>query len=356
MSAVDGPLLRVNDLRTSFTTPGGVVTAVDGVSFELARRQSIGVVGESGCGKTVMSHTILRLLPGRSVACSGEIVFGGTDLLTLTTRQMRHIWGARVGLVPQDPTTSLNPVMKLGRQLTEHVRLHLGMDQAAATALAVDLLASVGITDPSRRLRQYPFELSGGMRQRIAIAIAIACRPQLLVADEPTTSLDVTIQAQILDLLQHQQREREMAMMLISHDLAVVAGRTDLTMVMYAGKVVEKAPTRRLFAAARHPYTEALLAATPRVDAPSHSRHRAIPGRPPNLLRRAAGCSFAPRCRYAQEQCLEETPALRSGGDGDHEFACFFPVGTGGGQAALESNHRRGRTAAGLPVVGAARG
>jgi len=343
-------LLQVADLSAVFHTRRGPVRAVDGVSFDLAPGETLGVVGESGSGKTVMSRTVLHLQPGLGLGSGGAVLFDGTDLSRLSTKQMRSFWGARIGLVPQDPMTSLNPVMRLGRQLTEHVQRHLGLDRRAADTRAVELLGSVGISDPVRRLRQYPYELSGGMRQRVAIAIAIACGPALLVADEPTTALDVTVQAQILDLLAHQQRERKMSMLLISHDLAVVAGRTDHTMVMYAGQVVEKSETSRLFAAPRHPYTEALLAATPRVDAPSHTRHRAIPGRPPNLLDLGEGCRFAPRCRYAQDECLSQAPGLVAAGEPGHDARCFFPVGTTEGAEALRANLRRGRTAAGSPI------
>lgn len=345
------PLLDVVDLKTWFDTPRGVVKAVDGVSFTLHRGRTLGVVGESGSGKTVMSRSVLNLLPKQAtIPAGGEVLFDGVNLRPLDARRMRDYWGRRIALVPQDPMTSLNPVVRVGRQLTEHLRYHRKLGRAESGNAALSLLRSVGIPEPSRRLRQYPHELSGGMRQRVTIAIALACDPELLVADEPTTALDVTVQAQVLDLLRQQQIQRHMAMMLITHDLSVVAGHTDDIVVMYAGRVVEKAPTEVLFKRPRHPYTTALLAATPRLENAPHTRHAVIPGRPPDLIDLPNACHFAPRCQYAQPRCLVEDPALTANDDVGHESACFFPVGTNAGRDALRRNQEVGHTAAGTPV------
>jgi peptide/nickel transport system ATP-binding protein len=333
-----GPLLDVQDLKTWFRTERGTVRAVDGVSFTVERGQTIGIVGESGSGKTVLSRSVMGLLPAQNVIRQGRVLFEGRDLTALATAEMRAIWGAEIAMVFQDPMTSLNPVMKIGRQLTEGLRHHLSMAKHEATETAVALLRSVGIPEPERRLDQYPFELSGGMRQRVTIAIAISCGPKLLMADEPTTALDVTVQAQILNLLQDKQRERYMAMVLVTHDLGVVAGRTDQIAVMYAGKIVEKAPTRKLFEEMRMPYTEALVKSIPKVTNASHTRLLAITGRPPDLAHPPSGCRFAPRCPYTQARCIEEEPPLTSPDGGDHFFACWFPVGTPEGKAALEHN------------------
>ena len=340
----EGSLLKVDDLRTYFRTPRGIVRAVDGVSFSLERGKTLGVVGESGSGKTVLSRSIMRLLPkSTTVHPTGSVVFEGRDLLSLNIKQMQDVWGEEIAMVFQDPMTSLNPVVKIGRQISEGLRHHLDMSKSDAREAAVALLTSVGIPEPIRRLSQYPHELSGGMRQRVTIAIALACGPRLLMADEPTTALDVTVQAQILDLLQKQQRERFMAMVLVTHDLGVVAGRTDEIAVMYAGKVVERAPTYELFHEMRMPYTEALLKSIPRITNPSHTRLQAITGRPPDLVNLPDGCKFAARCPYAQERCLEEEPPLLPGPTPGHEFRCWFPVGTPEGMAALERNVRERR-------------
>ncbi len=343
-----GPLLDVVDLKTWFRTERGTVRAVDGVSFSVERGQTIGIVGESGSGKTVLSRSVMGLLPARNVLRQGRVMFEGRDLAALPVNEMRRIWGAEIAMVFQDPMTSLNPVMKIGRQLTEGLRHHLSMGKKEANETAVALLRSVGIPEPDRRLKQYPFELSGGMRQRVTIAIAMSCGPKLLMADEPTTALDVTVQAQILNLLHDKQRERYMAMVLVTHDLGVVAGRTDQIAVMYAGQIVEKAPTRKLFSEMRMPYTEALVKSIPRVRNASHTRMLAITGRPPDLAQPPVGCRFAPRCPYAQARCVEEAPPLTSPDGGDHLFACWFPVGTAEGKAALEHNieQRRPQTLA----------
>jgi peptide/nickel transport system ATP-binding protein len=336
-----GALLEVDDLRTWFRTPRGIVHAVDGVSFSLERGKTIGIVGESGSGKTVLSRSVMGLLPkSTTFHPTGRVMFDGKDLLKLPAREMRDIWGEEMAMVFQDPMTSLNPVVKIGRQITEGLEHHLDMSRGDAHQAAVALLTSVGIPEPVRRLHQYPHELSGGMRQRVTIAIALACGPRLLMADEPTTALDVTVQAQILDLLQKQQRERFMAMVLVTHDLGVVAGRTDEIIVMYAGRVVEKAQTYDLFHDMKMPYTEALLKSIPRVTNKSHTRLQAIIGRPPDLVNLPDGCTFAARCPYAQERCHEEEPPLLAGAAAGHEYRCWFPVGTPEGADALARNIR----------------
>jgi oligopeptide/dipeptide ABC transporter ATP-binding protein len=257
-----------------------------------------------------------------------------------------------MAMVFQDPMTSLNPVMKIGRQITEGLRYHLDLPKEEATNQALQLLDSVGIPDPKRRIGQYPHELSGGMRQRVTIAIALACGPKLLFADEPTTALDVTVQAQILNLLNQQQRERHMAMVLVTHDLGVVAGRTDEIAVMYAGQIVEKAPTRALFAHVRMPYTEALLRSIPKLESPSHTRLQIIGGRPPDLIHPPSGCRFAPRCPYAQAKCHTEMPPLVEAETPGHEYRCWFPVGTEAGREALERNLAHHVPAAAAAVTG----
>ena len=346
-----GPLLRVEDLKTHFRTERGTVRAVDGVSFTLERGRTLGVVGESGSGKTILSRSIMGLLPTRNTIRTGHVYYEGKDIIGYTPDEMRDVWGAEMSMVFQDPMTSLNPVMKVGRQITESLEFHLGMDKAESEQTAVALLSSVGIPEPATRLNEYPHQLSGGMRQRVTIAIALACGPKLLFADEPTTALDVTVQAQILNLLQQQQKERHMAMILVTHDLGVVAGRTDDIAVMYGGKVVEQAPTAALFAGMKMPYTEALLKSIPRVEHRSHTRLEAIAGRPPDLINPPKGCNFAPRCRYAQERCREEAPPLMDGGTPGHTYRCWFPVDSPEGAEALARNEAAGVTPVGLPVV-----
>jgi len=341
-----GTLLEVTDIRTWFNAAAGVVKAVDGVSFTLERGQTLGVVGESGSGKTILSRSIMGLLPKKNVIRSGSIRYEGTEISQYGPDAMRSIWGTEMAMIFQDPMTSLNPVMKIGKQITESLRTHLGMDKAEARQTAVALLASVGIPEPAHRFNEYPHQLSGGMRQRVMIAIALACGPRLLFADEPTTALDVTVQAQILDLLQRQQVERNMALVLVTHDLGVVAGRTDHIAVMYAGKIVEKAPTSVLFSDVKMPYTEALLRSIPKLENPSHTRLDVIPGRPPDLVNPPKGCNFSPRCPYAQERCFEEEPQLTPAGTPDHVFACWYPVGTPEGDAARARNE-----ADGVPVA-----
>jgi peptide/nickel transport system ATP-binding protein len=322
---VSAPLLSVEGVTVDLPTPRGPLRAVDGVDLTLAPGSTLGIVGESGCGKTMLSRSILQLLPKRA-RLGGRIMFAGRDLVSLAPEELRRLRGPELAVVFQDPMTSLNPVLTIGTQIIETLQAHLGMDTATATQRGVELLAAVGIPAPEQRLRQYPHQLSGGMRQRVAIAIALSCEPKLLIADEPTTALDVTVQAQILDLLAREQQRRHMALILITHDLGVVAGRTDEVAVMYAGRVVERAPTPTLFTRMRMPYTQALLAAIPKLDSPPHTPLPAIAGRPPDQTRPLKGCSFEPRCRYADDRCRATKPPLadpeRLGG----LFACWHPL------------------------------
>lgn len=342
----DRRLLTVTDLRTTFSIAAGDVQAVRGVSFALHRGRTLGIVGESGCGKTVLARSIMRLNLGSNVTTTGTAEFAGRDLLSLPMADMHEMWGMELAMVFQDPMTSLNPLVRVGRQVTEHLRQHLGVGRAEAARTAVDLLNEVRIPEPEARLKAYPHELSGGMRQRICIAIALACEPSLLFADEPTTALDVTVQHQILNLLGREQRERDMAMVLVTHDLGVIAGRTDDTLVMYAGMVVEQAPTRSLFEDMRHPYSEALLRSLPRTSQVSHTRLAAITGRPPDLIDPPSGCAFSPRCPYVQPRCREEVPPLSAVDDPDHRFACWTPVGSPEGRDAFARNVAEGLTQA----------
>jgi peptide/nickel transport system ATP-binding protein len=322
---MDRPLLSVENVAVDLPTPRGNLRAVDRVNLALGPGETLGVVGESGCGKTMLSRAILQLLP-KKAKLSGRVMFDGQDLVSLDREKLRKLRGRSLAVVFQDPMTSLNPVLTIGTQLIETLQEHLELDLAAAKKRSVELLAAVGIPAPEQRLTQYPHQLSGGMRQRVAIAIALSCEPKLLIADEPTTALDVTIQAQIFDLLAREQRRRHMAMILITHDLGVVAGRTDEVAVMYAGRVVERAPTPALFKKMRMPYTEALLAAIPKLDAAPHAVLPAISGRPPDPTRPIKGCSFSPRCRYAVARCHEEKPALTEAETPAHQFACFHPI------------------------------
>ena len=351
-----GPILEVTDLKTHFETERGIVRAVDGVTFALDRGKTLGVVGESGSGKTVLSRSIMGLLPKRGTIREGSVRFDGTDIGELSAKEMRAYWGARLSMIFQDPMTSLNPVMKIGKQITESIRQHLDVDRKYANELAENLLRSVRIPEPEQRLKEYPHQLSGGMRQRVCIAVALACGPALLFADEPTTALDVTVQAQVLDLMATQQRERFMAIVLITHDLGVVAGRADEIAVMYAGRIVEKAPTSVLFSDMKMPYTEALLSSIPKLEHASHTRLATIPGRPPNLVNPPKGCKFAPRCSYAQDRCLEEEPPLLPGTQPGHEFRCWFPVGTPEGTEALARNRAAATGAAPGDAPGATGG
>ena len=322
------PLLAVEDLSVAIPTARGLLHAVNQVALTLERGSTLGIVGESGCGKTMLSRALLQLLP-RKAKLSGRIRFDGRDLLSLSKEALRKLRGKEIAVVFQDPMTSLNPVLTVGSQLIETLHEHLGLGQSAASERAVALLAAVGIPAPAQRLRQYPHQLSGGMRQRVAIAIALSCEPRLLIADEPTTALDVTVQAQILDLLAREQRQRQMAMVLITHDLGVVAGRTDEVAVMYAGRIVEQAPTRILFKDMRMPYTAALLAAIPKLESPPHTPLAAIGGKPPDPTRPMPGCAFAPRCDRAAPNCRERAPGLTAAAGAGHQYSCWRPLGTG---------------------------
>lgn len=335
-------LLEVQDLQTHFRTARGLVKAVDGVSLTLERGKTLGLVGESGSGKSVLSRSIMQLFPKRNVFTSGKVIFEGEDITGLSPKELRSFWGTEMAMVFQDPMTSLNPVMKIGKQLTEGLRKHLNFDRDQADATALQLLRSVHIPEPEQRLDEYAHQLSGGMRQRVTIAMALACGPKLLFADEATTALDVTVQAQILNLLQDLQEERDMGMILVTHDLGVVAGRTHEIAVMYAGKIVEKAPTSVLFSNMKMPYTEALLRSIPKLENPSHTALQAIGGRPPDLIAPPNGCNFSPRCPYAQERCHEEEPSLQAADEAGHSFACWYPVGTKENEAALEANLAKG--------------
>jgi peptide/nickel transport system ATP-binding protein len=318
-------LLDVEDIMVELSTERGPLLAVADVSLEVAPGRTLGIVGESGSGKTMLARAILRLLPP-AARVAGRVRFDGRDLYDLPQETLRCLRGRELAVVFQDPTTSLNPVLTVGGQIVETLRAHLGLGERAALAQAVNLLAEVGIPEPERRARQYPHQLSGGMRQRVAIAIALSCAPKLLIADEPTTALDVTVQAQILDLLARETRKRGMAMILITHDLGVVAGRTDEVAVMYAGRIVEHAPTRALFKNPRHPYAEALMAAIPKLDAPPHTPLATITGAPPDPARLPGGCPFNPRCRHAQDRCRRDRPPLSTGHGAGHPYACWFPL------------------------------
>jgi peptide/nickel transport system ATP-binding protein len=319
-------LLEVDDLHVSFATPRGAVQAVQGVSLQLEQGKTLGIVGESGSGKTVLSRAIMGLLPRHSATQTGSVRYEGTEILNAPNAELRKLWGTQIAMVFQDPMTSLNPVLRIGRQITEALRIHLKLGKGEAKETALSLLMQVGIPSPVERYDAYPGQLSGGMRQRVMIAIALACAPRLLMADEPTTGLDVTVQAQILDLLSSLQHQRQMGMILVTHDLGVVATRTDEIIVMYAGNVVERAPTDVLFSRMSMPYTEALLKSMPRISNPSHTRLLAIDGRPPDLLSPPAGCPFAPRCPYAQSKCHNEKPPLIEGAVPGHSYACWFPL------------------------------
>ena len=319
-----GVLLEVDNLTTEFLTRGGVVRAVSGVSWDVREGETVALVGESGCGKSVSALSVMRLVAapaGRIVA--GRIRFRGRDLLGLTDEEMRRIRGREIAMIFQEPMTSLNPVLSIGRQLTEGLEIHLGMAPEAAQRRAAELLAMVGIPDPERRLGQYPHQFSGGMRQRMMIAMALACNPSLILADEPTTALDVTIQAQILELMKALSRRLGVAMLIITHNLGVVARYADRVNVMYAGRIVERGTARELYANPRHPYTLGLLRSVPRLDEPRRARLDPIEGQPPDLTRLPAGCAFATRCAFRVERCGRERPALVAVGGAGHVSACW---------------------------------
>ena len=316
-------LLQIRDLATYFSTDEGVVKAVDGVSYDLEEGEILGIVGESGCGKTVSALSLMRLVsdpPGKIVR--GEIDFDGQDLLKLSGGAMRQIRGNRIAMIFQEPMTSLNPVLSIGRQLTETLELHLKMSPSQARKRARELLEMVGIPDPERRLSDYPHQLSGGMSQRVMVAMAISCNPRLIIADEPTTALDVTIQAQILELMQSLSRDLGMSLIIITHNLGVIARYATRVLVMYAGKIIEMGSSREIYHNPRHPYTLGLLNSVPRLDEPTGFKLDPIEGMPPDLINLPVGCSFAPRCRYAIDKCTNETPALMNAGEA-HESACW---------------------------------
>ena len=328
------PLLAVKDLETQFTTSLGVVRAVDGVSWDVEAGETVALVGESGCGKSVSALSVMRLVAqpaGRIVG--GQILFKGRDLLGISEEAMRRVRGREIAMVFQEPMTSLNPVLSIGRQLTEPLEIHLGMSPAQARGRAAELLAMVGIPDPARRLAQYPHQFSGGMRQRMMVAMALGCDPALILADEPTTALDVTIQAQILELLKDLSRRMGVALLMITHNLGVVARYADRVNVMYGGRIVERGTAREIYAHPRHPYTLGLLRSVPRLDEPVRATLEPIPGQPPDLSRLPPGCAFAPRCAFAVQRCRVEAPPLEEVAQG-HLSACWVAADLGRPAAA----------------------
>ena len=317
-------LLEVRELRTTFQTAAGPVRAVDGVSWSIEPGETVALVGESGCGKSLSALSVMRLVsePAGRIE-SGEILYKGRDLLKLSAEEMRRVRGREIAMVFQEPMTSLNPVLSIGRQITEVLEIHMAMTPPQAHARALELLGMVGISDPERRLAQYPHHFSGGMRQRMMVAMALACNPSLILADEPTTALDVTIQAQILELMRDLSRRLGVAMLIITHNLGVVARYADRVNVMYAGRIIERASAAELYANPRHPYTLGLLRSVPRLDEPRRARLEPIEGQPPDLTRLPAGCAFAPRCAYRVERCELEAPALAPTGGAGHVCACW---------------------------------
>jgi peptide/nickel transport system ATP-binding protein len=339
------PLLEIEDLRTDIRLRRSTVHALDGVSLTVDPGECLGIVGESGCGKTMTALSVMRLLPPGGHITSGRISIGGRDITGLDEEGMRQVRGNDVGMVFQDPMTSLNPTMTIGNQIAEAVRLHRGASKHAALDRAAEVLGLVGMPRPKERTGNYPHQLSGGMRQRAMIAMALACEPKLLIADEPTTALDVTIQKQILELIDDLRHQLDMSVILVTHDLGVIAGRADRVVVMYAGKVVESTDTGRLYSNPRHPYTEALFEALPEKATGKESRLYSIPGMPPDLTEPPPACRFAPRCRYVQDRCTSTEPPLEGDAPG-HRYACFFPVGE------ADDSARAGRSAG----AGAAQG
>ncbi len=320
-------LLEVQDLKTYFKVRAGRVRAVDGVSFGVKPGEKVGVVGESGCGKSVTALSIMRLLPQPAgEIAGGSILFDDQDLLDLSEKEMRRVRGGKIGMIFQDPLTCLNPTMTVGKQIGEALRIHLKLDKDEAQKRAISLLEQVGIPAAAERVDSYPHQFSGGMRQRVMIAIALACNPKLLIADEPTTALDVTVQAQILELISGVCSEFGTAVIIITHDLGVVAGMTDRVVVMYAGKIMETAPTDEIFANPRHPYTLGLLASVPRLDEKRHSQLKTIEGAPPNLIKPPTGCPFMPRCAFARAICRTMPPLDLVAGKSDHLKACWVDV------------------------------
>lgn len=319
------PILDVKGLKTVFRTRGGEVHAVNSVDFHLRPGELLGVVGESGSGKSVTMMSLLRLLPSPPAEMrDGKVMFDGQDLLKISLDELRKVRGSKIGFIFQDPMTSLNPVYTIGFQLAEPLRAHLGMSKAQARARSIELLQLVGIPDPERRLKDYPHQFSGGMRQRVMIAIALACDPQVLIADEPTTALDVTIQAQIIELVKELRQKLGMAIIWITHDLGVIAGIADRVMVMYAGQVVEEGPVREIFKDPQHPYTQALLKTVPAVRGPREEKLQVIEGQPPIMTEAPAACSFRNRCQFAFDRCSQENPVLANVSAPGHRAACFL--------------------------------
>ncbi len=344
-------VLEVDSLTTEFRLRRSTVVAVDHVSFHVDEGECLGVVGESGCGKTTTGLSVMRLLPNVGHITGGSVRLLGQDVVPLTENEMCHIRGNDVGMIFQDPLTSLNPTMTIGRQISESVRLHRGASKAQARERALEVLSLVEMPRPRERLDSYPHQLSGGLRQRVMIAMALACEPKLLIADEPTTALDVTIQSQILDLIDSLRQQLKMAVVLITHDMGVIAGRSDRVLVMYAGKVVEEASTVEMFTAMRHRYSEALLASVPKIDQDASVPLRSIAGLPPDLSTPIPHCRFAPRCRFSHDNCWElEPPLERVGGSPSHLAACFYPVGTGEEHVSVASE---AAVASGDVVLGA---
>ena len=316
-------LLEVKNLKTHFFTMEGVVKAVDGVSYELNEGETLGLVGESGCGKSVSALSVMRLIPdppGKII--DGEILLDGEDILKIDMEGMREVRGAKIAMVFQEPMTSLNPVLTVERQITETLQLHMGMSKSESQRESVNLLTRVGIPDPEIGIKQYPHQFSGGMRQRVMIAMALSCNPRLIIADEPTTALDVTIQAQILDLMKSLTTELGVALIVITHNLGVVARYADRVNIMYAGKVIERGEAREIYANPRHPYTVGLLRSVPRLDLPRRAKLDPIEGQPPDLINLPPGCAFRERCRWAVDKCATDTPELVETSDG-HLSACF---------------------------------
>jgi oligopeptide transport system ATP-binding protein len=319
-------LLEIKQLRTTFNTREGLVQAVNGISYSLEEGEILSIVGESGSGKSVSVLSLMGLVPQPPGKVAGEAWFDGRNLLTLSAAESRKIRGNEIAMIFQDPMTSLNPVLTIGEQITEALKKHLGMDESAARSRAVELMELVGIPMAADRLDQYPHQFSGGMRQRVMIAIGLACNPRLLIADEPTTALDVTIQAQIVELVKRLQAEIGMAVIWITHDLGVVAGLAEKVIVMYAGSIAEMAPVDELYESPRHPYTLGLLGSLPRLDAQTHEELTSIPGMPPDLTQMPAGCPFAPRCQFAIDRCHAEKPALEPVGANGHLAACWVDI------------------------------
>lgn len=316
------PLLEVQNLSTYFYTDEGVVKAVNDVSYSLEPGETMGIVGESGSGKSVSALSILRLVPYPGRIVSGRVIFQGTDLMSLSSREIQRIRGRRIGIVFQEPMTSLNPVLTIGRQITEAIETHLGLNRDAARQRAVELLDRVGIPEPQQRIKDYPHTLSGGMRQRVMIAMALSCEPELIIADEPTTAVDVTIQAQLLELMKELTRESNVALIIITHNMGIVARYVDRVAIMYAGKIVEQSSVMDIFKGPQHPYTIGLQESIPRLDMERREKLATIPGQPPDLAHLPLGCAFRERCRYAVDRCSNEVPPLMAVGQG-HWSACW---------------------------------